>query len=82
MKKLPAMPARFLKLGFRVFEAHKSPDDYEIIGGLVSCDLKIDVCLPRSLFVEYGVDRVNELAKEIEEWLHELYLSSFFSSNP
>lgn len=71
-KTMPVLPEKFEKLGFRVFEEGKSPDDWKVVMGanLTAFDLPaFEISLPVEKANEIGYKQMNKYINKLEKWV-------------
>lgn len=71
-KTMPVLPEKFEKLGFRVFEEGKSPDDWEPVMGAryPAFDMPaFEISLPAEKVHEIDYKQLNKYISELQRWM-------------
>ena len=71
-KTMPVLPEKFEKLGFRVFEEGKSPDDWNMVMGanFQAFDIPaFEIGLSAEKANEIGYKKLNKYISELQRWM-------------
>jgi len=68
---MPVLPEKFEKLGFRVFEEGKSPDDWKMVMGADSpaFEKAFEISLPAEKVNEIGYKQLKKYISELQKWM-------------